>query len=134
MAGDLIQWSVDLADGAEATLIYGVTVDGAVTDGTVITHTAYFSASGFTVPQTVSTIIDALPPETTISQPLPAEIVSGSSYTIAGDFFDATSGVDTVEANIGGSGWELASGTAQWDYLWTLPLTDSLVTLQARDR
>ncbi len=132
VAGDTISWTVDIAPSSQVTLTFAVSVGLGIPDGSWLENTAIYCASAITTSRTARTLIDAAPPETIIVRPVGGELVSGTTYIVQGTAVDQTSGVDHVEVNIGGTGWQEAIGTDSWSYTWTLPLTDSDVTIQAR--
>ncbi len=132
LAGDTITWTLALTPQEAVSLSFAVTVDAAVTDGSLISNSAIYSIGVHSDASSVATLIDALPPTSTIVQPAPEEIVSGGVYTVTGTAFDATSGVDHVQVRIQGGEWQSASGTSDWTYAWTLPITEDWFTLDSR--
>jgi uncharacterized repeat protein (TIGR01451 family) len=132
IAGDLITWTIAPEAGEQVSLTFGVTIEPGIPDGYEIVNTAAYAAGGFAVTRSASTRIDALPPTSVIVHPAAGEIVSGALYRIDGTATDTVSGVDRVEVSLDDGSWQTATGTTSWVYSWTLPMTDSLVTIGAR--
>jgi hypothetical protein len=76
--------------------------------------------------------LDPYAPEPAISAPVPAQTISGCSYTIQGTASDYYSGVAQVEVSTdNGSTWTVAQGTTTWSLAWTIP-GDGPYTLRVR--
>jgi uncharacterized repeat protein (TIGR01451 family) len=132
LVGDMITWTVELAASDIVSLTFTVTVDPLAADGSRIAHTAIYTAAGFRDSRSASTLIDALPPTSTIVRPAAGEIVSGAAYTITGTAIDTVSGVECVQVRIDDGDWRSALGASHWTYGWTLPVTDEAFTVEAR--
>lgn len=69
---------------------------------------------------------DIIPPVATITAPIDATFIRGTSLTITGTAEDVgaiQSGIAEVEVSTdGGENWGTATGTNNWSYTWTLPV------------
>lgn len=79
-----------------------------------------------------SIVVDNVPPNTAISAPTPGQVISAPTFSITGSASDARSGVARVEVSVdGGATWANASGTTNWNYLWS-PSGEGNVSIKAR--
>jgi len=102
-----------------------------VTSGTqMITVTAVYTGDAAT--DSYSITIDALPPSSTIVDPVAGQNLSGTTYAVQGTALDSASGVAKVEVSTDGSAsWQVTTGTTSWIYFWLLP-DDGVYTLLSR--
>jgi len=77
---------------------------------------------------------DATTPQTVISSPSNgATITGGAAITISGTSSDAGGVVAGVEISVdGGTTWKVATGTTNWTYSWTAPVTAGTVNIRVR--
>ncbi|MHB8173876.1 MAG: Ig-like domain repeat protein [Nitrospirota bacterium] len=84
-----------------------------------------------------SILLDTTSPLVNITDIQPSDVLSGPSFNITGTAWDGGSGLNKIEISFGNGVWteveagQPASGTANWNYLWNLPLSGSF-TIGAR--
>ncbi|OGW15433.1 MAG: hypothetical protein A3G93_13350 [Nitrospinae bacterium RIFCSPLOWO2_12_FULL_45_22] len=111
---------------------------GSPDEGTKTVYALFSDAAGNWITRAVSDTIeyisgiDTTPPSSTITAPENGATVSGKVYTIKGTATDDKSGVDLIEVSTdGGTSWQKATGTTNWQYDWTLP-ADGTYTIKSR--
>ncbi len=79
----------------------------------------------------VSVLVDKTAPVSAISSPYSGANLSGTQYIITGTASDGQgSGIQRVEVSAdGGVTWDVATGTVNWSYSWTLPADGSYVIM-----
>jgi uncharacterized repeat protein (TIGR01451 family) len=71
----------------------------------------------------VTVTVDNVRPTSVIIDPVEGQILTGTTYLVVGTASDG-SGIAKVEVSTdGGTSWHTASGTTNWIYTWTLPMT-----------
>jgi len=90
---------------------------------------------GSTQDEIIITLIDTIPPETRIDEPLNEEIVEGESLMISGRSWD-NSGIGKVEVALDDGEYEEVNGTENWFIEWDisdLALGDHIISAKAVD-
>jgi predicted transcriptional regulator len=101
------------------------------------THTIYFKVrdnNGAWSDEVTETLVINLnvPPTVNITYPGDSQTVNGV-VTITGSASDSDGTVQKVEVKIDDGGWQLASGTTSWSFIWnTTTFSDGLHTIYAR--
>jgi hypothetical protein len=92
------------------------------------------NASGYTDQRTLT--VDTAIPLATISAPTNGAVLTTThlyTVTIRGTASDVGTGLERVEAKIGGAEWNRVTGTSNWTYPWALPQVDNVpVALKVR--
>ena len=67
-------------------------------------------------------MLDPYTPTSVMTDPINNQNITGCTYTLHGTAHDYYSGVQRVEVSLdGGSTWQVAQGTDNWSYDWTIP-------------
>ncbi len=64
---------------------------------------------------------DSNSPDSAITSPAAGGLVNSTSEALSGGASDALSGVASVELQVDGGAWQVASGTTGWTYVWSVP-------------
>ena len=111
---------------------------GSAEEGTKTVYALFSDAYANWMTRAVSDTIryisetDTTVPSSNITAPSDGATVSGKVYTIKGTASDDKSGVALVEISTdGGTSWQKATGTTNWQYDWTLP-ADGTYTIKFR--
>jgi hypothetical protein len=107
--------------GQTGSTFYTVTVTTAVKDlaGNPLDPSNTLNVIGYI------TNAAATPPDTFITAPAAAAVLSGASFNITGTATPGTNPVAGVQLSTdNGGSWNAATGTESWSYLWTLPAED----------
>ncbi|WP_236015303.1 Ig-like domain-containing protein [Geomonas anaerohicana] len=95
-----------------------------VTAGTGVTDSAG-NAMASSYPFSYTTAAPIVRPDTAISAPAAAAVLTGSPVAITGSATAGTNAIGSVQVSTNnGSTWSAATGTASWSYSWTLPSED----------
>lgn len=107
--------------GQTGSTFYTVTVTTAVKDlaGNPLDPSNTLNVIGYI------TNAAATPPDTFITAPAAAAVLSGATFNITGTATPGTNPVAGVQLSTDNGGiWNAATGTESWSYLWTLPAED----------
>jgi hypothetical protein len=107
--------------GQTGSTFYTVTVTTAVKDlaGNPLDPSNTFNVIGYI------TSAAATPPDTFMTAPAAAAVLSGATFNITGTATPGTNPVAGVQLSTNNGGiWNAATGTESWSYLWTLPAED----------
>lgn len=115
---DAVDWTVSIANGAQAVLSFAVSADPDLPDGEVITNVARFSDNlGVSHETSTSTIVDALPPDSSFVSPVNGQLITSSQVLLVGTASDTHSGVARIEVKVDEGPWQIASGLTNWSLL-----------------
>ncbi len=131
-SGNTVFWTLGLSPTQSASLTFATVISPTVPHESQIVNKMVLDDSLFLNYLEASTQIDALLPQTTIISPTHNQLLSGDYYTLTGTSFDQGSGVDHVEVNVNGQGWQIASGLSDWTFDLPLPISDTFLTIEAR--
>jgi hypothetical protein len=106
----------DLVEGAAEWTFAWYPEDG----GHTIQVRAWDDLNHIGYSDTLSVIIDTLPPDLYINTMDRTEVTAGSSFVITGTAYDAN-GIERVEISVGDEPYINAEGTDSWTYLWDVP-------------
>ncbi|MBI4321984.1 MAG: DUF11 domain-containing protein [Chloroflexi bacterium] len=73
----------------------------------------------------VTVTVDNRAPLSSITLPASGSVISGSTQLISGTASDGY-GVSAVDVSVNGGAWLRATGTSNWTYSWTVPVTDGV--------
>lgn len=115
---DTIDWTVTVDNDTQAVLSFTVLTAAGMEDGAVITNVALFDDNlGVTHETNMTTIVDALPPDSSFVSPVNGQLITSSQVLLVGTASDAQSGVAKIEVKVDEAPWQMASGLTNWSLL-----------------
>ncbi len=131
-ASKTITWTGTISSSGQVTLTFQISALLSLSDGDRVTNTAWLTDGVNTSHALVAAArVDALPPISTIQNPVNGQIISSTDCLASGSATDTVIGVEQVLVSADGGPWLPASGRESWTFQWN-GLDDGQHTLRSQ--
>jgi hypothetical protein len=118
--GNVITWTGTISTAGRVTVTFALSTTLDLGDGEVITNTAVLTDGEGAVYHLAAVATgDALPPVSTITDPVDGQVISSTAYLVRGTAGDTVSPIAAVVVSVDGGPWQMAAGGEAWSWSWT---------------